>query len=155
MLRARAVRAQTHERLMMSTPFVHLHVHSHYSQLCGAIHFKKLFARLEELGMNTVAMTDRHQLFGAVDFQLKCKKSGVKPIFGTELSYLPTLDADIPSAHLVVLAMNDDGYRSLRHLSSRSYLEGQVKDVPHIHWGMLEQDHAGLRRVVPYRSLDF
>ncbi len=128
----------------MPRPFVHLHVHSHYSQLCGAIRLKKLFPRLAELGMNSVALTDRSQMFGAVDFQLQCKKSQVKPIFGTEVLYLPTIDSKNPPSHLVLLAMNAEGYESLRHLSSRSYLEGQKLGVPHIDWSMLEDNHKGL-----------
>ena len=121
----------------MGRPFVHLHLHSHYSLLCGAIHFKSLFPKLQEMGMDTVAVTDRSQMFGAVDFQIKCKKNGIKPIFGTELLYLHELTSNEESAHLVVLGTNEQGYQSLRHLSSRSYLEGQKRDVPHIDWEML------------------
>ncbi|MAD61689.1 MAG: DNA polymerase III subunit alpha [Myxococcales bacterium] len=128
----------------MSRPYVHLHVHSHYSLLCGAIRLKKLFPRLKELGMDCVAMTDRSQMFGAIDFQLQCKKAGVKPIFGTELLYLPSLDSSESSSHLVCLAMNEAGYKSLRHLSSRSYLDGQNHHGPHMDWTMLQQNHEGL-----------
>ena len=128
----------------MGRPFVHLHLHSHYSLLCGAIHFKALFPRLQELDMDTVALTDRSQMFGAVDFQLKCKKNGIKPVFGTEVMYLPDFKSNENTAHLVILGMNDQGYQSLRHLSSRSYLEGQKQDIPHIDWEMLQADHDGI-----------
>ena len=128
----------------MTRPFVNLHVHSHYSLLCGAIRLKKLFPRLKELEMDTVALTDRNQMFGAVDFQLQCKKAGVKPIFGTEVLYLPSLDHNDPPAHLVLLAMNAQGYQSLRSLSSHSYLDGQKLGIPHIDWSMLTESHEGI-----------
>ena len=128
----------------MPRPFVHLHVHSHYSLLCGAIRLKQLFPRLKELGMDSIALTDRSQMFGAVDFQLKCKYAGINPIFGTEVLYLPKIDSKEAASHLVLLAMNADGYESLRHLSSQSYLQGQRLGVPHIDWSMLEAHHKGL-----------
>lgn len=128
----------------MAQSFVHLHLHSHYSQLCGSVHLKKLFNRLTEAGMNAVALTDRAQMFGAVDFQLKCKYAGIKPIFGTELLYLPDLESQAPASHLVLLAMNSDGYHSLRHLSSFSYLKGQRQDLPHIDWSLLSEYPSGL-----------
>ena len=129
----------------MPRPFVHLHVHSHYSLLCGAIRLKQLFPRLtEKLGMDTIALTDRSQMFGAVDFQLKCKKAGITPIFGTEVLYLPTIDSKESASHLVLLAMIAVGYESLRHLSSQSNLDGHRQWLPHIDWSMLEAHHKGL-----------
>ena len=83
-------------------------------------------------------------MFGAVDFQLQCKKAGVKPIFGTELLYLPSLDSSESGSHLVCLAMNEAGYKSLRYLSSKSYLDGQNTQGPHIDWNMLQENHEGL-----------
>src|SRR3954463_5869780 len=73
----------------MASEFVHLHLHSQYSLLQGAIHLENLFDRLKALGMDSVALTDTHNLFGAVDFYLAAKKAGVKPILGCELLYTP------------------------------------------------------------------
>ncbi len=64
--------------------FTHLHLHTQYSLLDGAIRVDDLFPKALELGMKTVAMTDHGNLFGAVDFYEKAKKHGVKPIFGCE-----------------------------------------------------------------------
>ena len=95
----------------MGRPFVHLHVHSHYSLLCGAIHFKSLFPRLKELEMDTIAITDRHQMFGAVDFQQKCQKNGIKPIFGTEVLYLPSRSSTEESYKEIVIPPSAYAYR--------------------------------------------
>src|SRR5437762_2558248 len=65
-----------------ATDFVHLHVHTQYSLLQGAIHVESLFERVTELGMKAVAMTDTHNLFGAIDFYLAAKDAGVKPVIG-------------------------------------------------------------------------
>src|SRR3954453_10996731 len=64
--------------------FTHLHLHTAYSLLDGAIRLNDLFPRVKEFGMDTVAMTDHGNMFGAVDFYTKAKAHGVKPIFGCE-----------------------------------------------------------------------
>lgn len=69
--------------------FVHLHVHTQYSLLQGAIHVDALFERVVKLGMGAVAITDTHNLFGAIDFYSSAKKAGVKPIIGCEIFYAP------------------------------------------------------------------
>ncbi|MDA8418726.1 MAG: PHP domain-containing protein, partial [Desulfobacteraceae bacterium] len=70
----------------MSNPadFVHLHLHSQYSILDGAIRFDDLFAKAKEFGMDTVAITDHGAMFGALEFYVKAKKTGLKPIVGCE-----------------------------------------------------------------------
>jgi DNA polymerase III subunit alpha len=76
---------------MTSTPapssFVHLHVHTQYSLLQGALQTDTLIDRVKALGMPAVAITDSHNLFGAIDFYLAAKKAGVKPIVGCEIFY--------------------------------------------------------------------
>ncbi|MBI4193130.1 MAG: PHP domain-containing protein, partial [Candidatus Colwellbacteria bacterium] len=62
--------------------FSHLHVHSHYSLLDGLSKIDGLVARVKELGMEAVALTDHGNLYGAVEFYGKAKKAGVKPIIG-------------------------------------------------------------------------
>src|SRR5690348_2490135 len=69
--------------------FVHLHVHTQYSLLQGAIQTDALFGRVKELGMDAIAITDTHNLFGAIDFYLEAQKAGVKPIIGCEVFYAP------------------------------------------------------------------
>jgi DNA polymerase-3 subunit alpha len=70
-------------------PFVHLHLHTEYSLLDGAIRTKDLMKRAVEYGMPAVAMTDHGNLFGAVEFYQNAEKAGVKPIIGCEMYVAP------------------------------------------------------------------
>ncbi len=116
---------------MATQPFVHLHVHSHYSMLDGACRVDDLTASAAEMGMPAVALTDHGNLFGVVDFYRSAQSAGVRPIVGIEAYISPTTrtDRDMRKQseacyHLVLLAMNETGYRNLLKLSSLSYLEG-------------------------------
>ena len=120
---------------MPATPFVHLHLHSQYSLLDGAIKIEPLFERARSLGMPAVALTDHGNLFGAVEFYEKAHQAGVKPILGCEV-YLAAhsrFDKEVRErddsgfdaiSHLLLLAMNETGYRNLMVLVSKGYLEG-------------------------------
>src|SRR3569832_359353 len=106
--------------------FTHLHVHSQYSLLDGAIRLKDLFPKLAQLGMSSVALTDHGNMFGAIDFYKKAKAAGVKPIFGSEM-YICNDRNDRTSRrnyHLILLAKNEGGYKNLQYLNSMGYLEG-------------------------------
>jgi len=70
-------------------PFVHLHLHSQYSLLDGAIRIEDLIAKAKECGMQALAITDHGNMFGAVEFYLKCRKAGIKPLIGCELYIAP------------------------------------------------------------------
>src|SRR3954463_8195535 len=100
--------------------FTHLHVHTQYSLLQGAIHVENLFERVTQLGMSAVAITDTHNLFGAIDFYLSAKKAGVKPIIGCEIFYAPQGRNSIQQSgnsprfhHLVLLCKTLEGYQNL------------------------------------------
>ncbi len=111
---------------MAVTEFTHLHVHSQYSLLDGAIRLKDLFPRISAMGMNAVALTDHGNMFGAVDFYKKAKAAGQKPIFGSEM-YVCDNRLDRTSRrnyHLILLAKNNVGYQNLLYLNSMGYLEG-------------------------------
>ena len=69
----------------MTTPFVHLHLHSQYSLLDGAIKIDPLFERARALSMPAVALTDHGNLFGAIEFYESALRHGVKPILGCEV----------------------------------------------------------------------
>ena len=73
----------------MSSSFVHLHLHTEYSLLDGAVRIPDLMARAKELGMPAVAMTDHGNLFGAIEFYQEAKKKGIKPIIGCEAYVAP------------------------------------------------------------------
>ncbi|NOZ87371.1 MAG: DNA polymerase III subunit alpha [Deltaproteobacteria bacterium] len=107
--------------------FVHLHLHSQYSLLDGAILLDKLFPRLKELGMDTVALTDHGVMYGALDFYQKAKKAGIKPIIGVE-AYLSVHGhkdrTHRGNNHLVLLARTHQGYKNLCRLMTIANLDG-------------------------------
>jgi DNA polymerase-3 subunit alpha len=107
--------------------FTHLHLHTQYSLLDGAIRVKDLFPRVLELGMDTVAVTDHGNMFGAVDLYTAAKKQGVKLIFGCETYVAATDRKDRQNRrnfHLILLAKDQVGYKNLSYLNSMGYLEG-------------------------------
>ena len=107
--------------------FTHLHLHTQYSLLDGAIRVKDLFPKVKELGMDTVAVTDHGNMFGAIDLYSEAKAAGVKLIFGCE-TYVAATDrhdrTNRRNYHLILLAKNDVGYKNLSFLNSKGYLEG-------------------------------
>ncbi len=116
---------------MSGTTFVHLHVHTHYSLLDGATRIEALVERAKQLAMPAVAITDHGNLFGAIEFYQAAVKAGVKPIVGCEMYMAPgdrrskeTGRMKEASFHLLLLAMNLEGYRNLLKLASIAYREG-------------------------------
>jgi DNA polymerase-3 subunit alpha len=116
---------------MANKGFAHLHLHSQYSLLDGAIRFEDLFYRCKELGMDSVALTDHGNLFGAIEFYTKARKAHIKPIIGIEAYVAPRSRFDRQksgikdsSFHIVLLAENTTGYHNLLKLASIGYTEG-------------------------------
>ena len=130
----------------MAGEFTHLHLHTSYSLLDGAIRLDDLFPRVLEYGMKTVAMTDHGNMFGAIDFFKRAKAAGVKPIFGTE-TYVAGYDRfdrqNRKNHHLILLARNQEGYKNLSYLNSMGYLEGFYYH-PRIDKKLLKERGAGL-----------
>ncbi len=113
----------------MPDPFVHLHLHSHFSLLDGACDVEKLVTRAAALGQPAVAMTDHGNIFGAVHFVYAARTHGIKPIVGCELYICKNDDHTAPPEgdkynHLLVLAENDEGYRNLVKITSEASLRG-------------------------------
>ena len=130
----------------MPKPFVHLHLHTKYSLLDGACHIKPLVLRAKELGMNAVAMTDHGVMYGIIDFYKTCKAEGIKPILGCEIyinahAHRSCRDPNVPYHHLVLLAMNEEGYANLAKINTISHVEGFYYK-PRIDKETL-RDHAG------------
>lgn len=132
--------------------FVHLHLHSEYSLLDGGNRLDKLVARVKELGMNAVAVTDHGNLFGAAQFALACKDAGVLPILGVEAYVCPPgrarsdrtfTGASDGGYHLVLLAENTTGWNNLLYLCSEAYLTG-FYFKPRIDRELLEKHSEGL-----------
>ena len=110
--------------------FVHLHVHTQYSLLDGAIRIDDLLQRAADFGMHSVATTDHGTMFGAVEFFEKATKAGIKPIIGIEIYVAPRSRFDKTPldnknlTHLILLAENHEGYRNLCKLATAAQLEG-------------------------------
>ncbi len=130
--------------------FVHLHVHTHYSLLDGAIRIPDLMQRLDELGMKAVAMTDHGNMYGAVNFQKAAEKAGIKSIIGCEI-YLndDAFDEEAilsENYHLTLLAKNLQGYKNLMYLNSMGWLRGhdRRRGVPSIDFEILKDNCEGI-----------
>ncbi len=130
--------------------FVHLHVHTHYSLLDGANRIGELVAKTKQLAQPAIAITDHGNMFGAVEFYQAAIRAGVKPIIGMEAYIAPgdrrSRDAKgvkDASYHLLLLAMDNAGYRNLIKLASIGYREGFYYK-PRIDREVLEAYSAGL-----------
>ena len=123
--------------------FVHLHLHTQYSLLDGAIRIPDLMKRACELGLPALAQTDHGNMFGAIDFYTSCKKAGIRPILGSEIYFTPgsrfdrrppknnkKLDSQDEQEgrhnihHLILLCKNNQGYHNMCKLLSKAYMEG-------------------------------
>jgi len=138
----------------MPRPFAHLHLHTQYSLLDGAIKLGPLFDRAAALGMPAVAMTDHGNLFGAIEFYEQARTRGVRPILGCEVYVAAGSRFDKERrerdeggfdaiSHLLLLAMDETGYRNLMYLVSKGYLEGFYYR-PRIDLDLLRARSAGL-----------
>ncbi|HVS81730.1 MAG TPA: DNA polymerase III subunit alpha [Pyrinomonadaceae bacterium] len=117
---------------MQDKDFVHLHLHTDYSLLDGAIQIKPLAKRAEKLNMKACAMTDHGNMYGAISFYQTMKEHGIKPIIGCE-AYLAAGSRKDRTArapgekvnyHLILLAKDLEGYHNLARLTSRAFTEG-------------------------------
>ncbi len=134
---------------MPAADFVHLHVHTAYSLLDGAIRLNDLIETALKMEMPAVAMTDHGSMFGAMDFYKKAKKAGLQPLIGCEMYVAPGSRLDKTSKgkgdnhHLVLLAENLTGYQNLLRLVSKAHLEGFYYK-PRIDKDLLADHHEGL-----------
>ena len=137
---------------MEHSRFVHLHCHTEYSLLDGANKVDKLFERIKGLKQPAVAMTDHGNMFGAVEFYREASKQGIKPIIGCEIYVAPTSRFEKKGVdkgpreynnHLILLAMNNQGYRNLCKLVSLGYMEGFYYK-PRIDKELLRELNGGL-----------
>ena len=130
--------------------FVHLHLHTEYSLLDGGNRIDKLIARVKELGMTAVGVTDHGNLFGAMAFYNAAKEAGIKAILGVEayVAQGPRQDRTHTGVsdgghHLVLLAENLEGWNNLLVLCSEAYLTGFYYK-PRVDHALLEKHSAGL-----------
>jgi DNA polymerase-3 subunit alpha len=133
-------------------PFVHLHVHSSYSLLEGALKIGRLADLAKADRQPALALTDTDNMFGALEFSEKLASSGIQPIvgccFSIDFGDQPR-DPRNPVHHralprIVLLAAREDGYRRLMKLSSRGFLESPANEPPHIRVDWLAGGAEGL-----------
>ncbi len=135
--------------MMQQTHFVHLHVHSQYSLLDGAIRFEEAFDLAKKYGMKAMALTDHGNMFGAIEFYRMAIKHGVKPIVGCEVYVSPGGRFEKKTGeregnyHLTLLAKNETGYFNLLKLVSLGHLEGFYYK-PRVDKELLSRYHEGL-----------
>src|SRR3989339_330010 len=133
----------------MPRQFVHLHVHSEFSLLDGAIKIAELVKKVKELNMPAVALTDHGNMYAAVKFFIECKNNGIKPILRCELYLAPRTrlhketKEDRSPFHLTLLAKNEEGYKNLVKLVSLASLEG-FYNKPRIDKELIEKYYKGL-----------
>ena len=115
----------------MPADFVHLHLHTEYSTLDGAVRIRELMNKAKEFGMHAVAVTDHGNMFGAIEFYQEATKAGIKPIVGCEIYMAPGKLTDRQAAsardaayHFTLLAKDAAGYRNLVKLVSIAHLDG-------------------------------
>jgi DNA polymerase III subunit alpha len=120
--------------------FVHLHVHSSYSLLEGALTIGKLAELAKADRQPALALTDTDNMFGALEFSNKMAGAGIQPIIGCSLA-IDFADQEAGPRQggparvlprLVLLAAREDGYRNLMRLNSRAFLDQPANERPHI-----------------------
>ena len=128
--------------------FVHLRVRSAYSLLEGAIKADAIGELAAKAGMPAAALTDRTNLFGALEYSVATKEAGVQPIIGVALAVYgigegqPERWARVPT--VVLLAQNERGYLNLSALSSSAYLDGGGEAEPSVSWDKIVAHNEGL-----------
>ncbi len=135
----------------MSAEFVHLHNHSDYSLLDGAQTVQTLVNTIDDLDMDSVALTEHGNMFSVVPYYKSAKKAGVKPIIGCEIYVAhgsrfdkkPRAEGGWGNNHLILLAQNFTGYRNLMKLVTHGYLEGFYYR-PRIDKELLKEHSEGL-----------
>ena len=134
-----------------NSDFVHLHLHTDFSLLDGAIQIKPLAERVKELGMPACAMTDHGNMYGAVSFYKEMKAHDVKPLIGCEIYMAPgsrfdkpeTKRGEKPYNHMILLAKDREGYHNLVRLTSKAFREGFYRK-PRIDRELLSEFGGGL-----------
>jgi len=135
---------------MPHSEFIHLHLHTQYSLLDGACRIHELLNLANHYKMDSLAITDHGNMFGAIDFYVEAQRAGIKPIIGCETYVAPKsrLDRSLQGTedaanHLILLAKDETGYRNLMKLVSLAYLEGFYYK-PRIDKDVLGLYHHGL-----------
>ncbi len=130
--------------------FTHLHTHTEYSLLDGSAKIKELVARVKELGMDSVAITDHGVMYGVIDFYRAALAEGIKPVIGCEVYVAPgsRFDKEANASddryyHLILLAENNTGYANLMKIVSIGFVEGFYYK-PRVDYEVLKEYSEGI-----------
>jgi DNA polymerase III subunit alpha len=138
----------------MASRFVHLHTHSHYSFLQALPKIDELVEKTQKEGMDALALTDTGNMHGAIEFYKSATKAGIKPILGVDAYLAPRSRRDMDPAidtkrsRIVLLAENNEGYKNLLALVTKSWTEG-FYERPRIDKELLRAHHTGLIALIP------
>ncbi|MFZ3043709.1 MAG: PHP domain-containing protein, partial [Minisyncoccia bacterium] len=138
----------------MAGRFIHLHTHSHYSFLQALPKIDELVEKAKKEGMNALALTDAGNMHGAIEFYKSATKAGIKPILGVD-AYLashsrrePDQNTDGRRSRIVLLAENNEGYKNLLALVTKSWTEG-FNEKPRMDKELLREHCAGIIAIIP------
>ncbi len=132
---------------MPEAEFVHLHVHSEFSMLDGALRIGDLVGHAKSVGAPAIALTDSGNMHGAVQLHKACKDAGIGAILGCEVALVPGDRADKTQRdahHLVLLAASQEGYQNLVRIVSRGWVDGLVDGVPRADFDLLAENKSGI-----------
>ncbi|MEK7144905.1 MAG: DNA polymerase III subunit alpha [Patescibacteria group bacterium] len=138
----------------MASRFIHLHTHSHYSFLQALPKIDELVEKAKEEGMDALALTDTGNMHGAIEFYKAATKAGVKPILGVDAYLTPRSrhdrdpNIDTKRSHIVLLAENNEGYKNLLALVTKSWTEGFF-ERPRIDKELLREHGHGIIAILP------
>lgn len=127
--------------------FVHLHVHTQYSTLDGAIRIKDLVKRVAELNMKAVAVTDHGNMYGAIQLVKYCKEKSLYPILGCEVNVLREghkPGGQAPIDHLVLLAASEEGYKNIVKIVSRGHTHPLSELAPSVGFDFIAAHSKGV-----------
>lgn len=124
--------------------FTHLHNHTVYSLLDGYSKVEDMVLKAKDMGMKSIAITDHGVMYGVIDFYKACKKHNIKPIIGCEVYITDNMkEKGGQRYHLILIAKNEEGYRNLCYLVSKSWQDGfYIK--PRIDFDLLTKHKDGL-----------
>jgi DNA polymerase-3 subunit alpha len=134
--------------------FTHLHTHSHYSLLTALPKIDDLVSAAKKAGMTALGLTDNGNLYGAIEFYKECKKKEIKPIIGVDFYVAARTRKDMQAgidnrrSRLVLLAINEAGYKNLIQLVTLSQIEGFYYK-PRLDRELMEKYNEGLIAISP------
>lgn len=129
---------------MIKKNFTHLNLHTEYSINDSLIRIDDLSERAQKLDFESLAITDSSNLFGFIKFYKSLREKGVKPIAGVEINHVKDHTAHRDSANLTLLAKNNEGYKNLIKLISKSQIDGKETGIPVVESAWLSEFSEGL-----------